>query len=1151
MGRAKKWLERLPVVGKMGVLGLAVLVPIWLGLDIVQTNSTRALVAQEYAHRLLEKAHEDRLRFDDSLNSHHVFAQTIAASFKARRHILDEHIGQDLGFAAEAANIDRIIEERTPSWFPSIGMQRAFPPIDFALITDVSGQLFDGYAITSKPIPKALHRLDRKQVLAAKDGPQLCLIDKTPYLLSASVVEKDDHSPFAYLVLVSQIDNAFLQSGQGPYRDKDHALILIGDEPPRILASANPILLPSETAVSDLENNFLITGKEFLDYGASEIRASFMTLIPRARMDQLAAPILAQDRLQRTSLALTLSLLFTGTLFYLMWRLKRASERVSTISEKAFGAAPRPFERGDELISLEGRIEHLTDEVLKARRRYERESEEKLKHMAYRMEAETEVDRLRILHDVTDHMGVGVLRLSEAGAIAENLTMQKMAYLAGGIELFVPNGGEEGDIALTGEDGNVHIFERLRARADGMSDVLLVKDVTFLRRAQEEQQSMALFPMQNPFPVLRIREDGIVLHANAASLEFLRTVDSAPGLKLPASWITLVRQTMKEEHILTREWQIDGHRLSLSLVPIKGADYVNIYGMDITKLYSARQELQLAASVYETTHDGVVVTDAEGIILSVNQAFTEITGYPPEEAVGQTPRILKSDHHDDAFYADMWTTLKNEGRWQGELWNRKKSGELYVEWQTISAVRDELGRIIRYVAVFSDVTEARKKDERIKHQAYHDALTGLPNRLLLQDRLSHALDLARRDVMRVAVMFLDLDRFKVINDSLGHDIGDLLLQGVSERLQLCVRKSDTVARLGGDEFVIILTDFGSTAELAHLAERIVTMITERFDLGGQSLHAGTSIGIAVFPQDGIDATDLLKNADTAMYQAKAGGRNTFRFFDASMNSRATERLELESGLRQALALNEFEVYYQPKMMLSANSAFGLEALIRWNRPDHGLVPPNDFIPLAEETGLILPIGGWVLETACRDVRNWLDQGLEIDHVSVNLSCRQFQDMNLVERIKEILERTGLAATKLELEITETAVMSNAAQAAQVLNELKSMGIRLAVDDFGTGYSSLSYLKRLPIDVLKIDRSFISDLGSNSEDKAIVEAIVNLGHTLGLTTVAEGVESQYEADFLRKLGCDMGQGYLFSKPLSHSKADQWLRMTHEKMDTTTF
>ncbi len=561
---------------------------------------------------------------------------------------------------------------------------------------------------------------------------------------------------------------------------------------------------------------------------------------------------------------------------------------------------------------------------------------------------------------------------------------------------------------------------------------------------------------------------------------------------------------------------------------------------DIAAKRKAEAELRLAASVYTNTVEGIVVTDKGGIILSVNPAFTEITGYTAEEAIGQTPRILKSEHHDEQFYAQMWKTLAETGSWQGELWNRRKNGEAFLEWQSITAILDDQGQPVRYVAVFNDVTELRMKDERIKHQAYHDALTGLPNRMLLQDRLDHAIDVARRDRTHLALLFLDLDRFKTINDSLGHDVGDLLLQAVAERLRSCIRKSDTLARLGGDEFVLVLSYFSNTAEVAHVAEKVIHELVQPLTLEGHQIHVTTSVGIALFPEDGLDAKALMKNADTAMYQAKAAGRNAFRFFDTSMNSRALERLDLETHLRSAVERLEFELYFQPKVLLATGEPAGAEALIRWRHPERGLVPPNDFIPLAEETGLIVPIGEWAFREACRLTAIWTANGLLNGHVAVNLSARQLQHLHLMETIDKALKASGADPRRIEIELTESVVMSNPGEAVAILSELRERGFSIAVDDFGTGYSSLSYLKRLPISSLKIDRSFVKDLPGDADDAAIAKAILDLSRSLGLLTVAEGIETAEQASYLSALGCQLAQGYYFAKPMPVEQFEAWLR-----------
>ncbi|WP_173983254.1 EAL domain-containing protein [Magnetospirillum sp. SS-4] len=610
----------------------------------------------------------------------------------------------------------------------------------------------------------------------------------------------------------------------------------------------------------------------------------------------------------------------------------------------------------------------------------------------------------------------------------------------------------------------------------------------------------------------------------------------------------------REKGIHRFEWvhtRLDGSEflaeVTLSAIVLQGRPVIYCAWRDITERKLAEAEMQLAASVFHTTQEGILITDSTGVIVSVNPAFTEITGYTAEEAIGQTPRLLKSNHHDDAFYTGMWRQIINEGGWQGELWNRRKNGEAFLEWLTITAIPGADGRFSRFVSVFTDVTELRRKDEQIRYQAYHDALTGLPNRALLDDRLEHAIDVARRQANQVAVLFLDLDRFKVVNDSLGHQEGDKLLQTTAQRIQDSVRRSDTVGRLGGDEFIVILGDFTDTAEVAQVADKIIAAIAAPFDISGRLLHSGTSIGIAVFPQDGDDGPTLMKNADIAMYQAKAAGRSTFRFFDPSMNLRAQQRLEMEASLRRALEDGEFVLYYQPKVHVPTGRLCGAEALIRWRQPGGELISPIDFIPIAEETGLIVPIGYWVLEQACRDVRSWRDAGLPDIPVAVNLSVRQFRDESLVRRIEEILLRHGISGDAIEVELTESAVMEDPQKAIVTLQRLRGLGLRVSVDDFGTGYSSLAYLKRFPISAIKIDRSFIADLGIDPEDAAIIQTIIALARILRLDVVAEGVETDGQLAFLSELGCDVVQGYHYSRPLPADEYVGWLRRRGEWKD----
>jgi diguanylate cyclase (GGDEF)-like protein/PAS domain S-box-containing protein len=567
---------------------------------------------------------------------------------------------------------------------------------------------------------------------------------------------------------------------------------------------------------------------------------------------------------------------------------------------------------------------------------------------------------------------------------------------------------------------------------------------------------------------------------------------------------------------------------------------------EITERKHAEAQTRLAASVFHSIAEAIVITDADSRIISTNPAFTAMTGFTSAEVLGKTPKVLKSDRQDAEFYAGLWNDLLTLGQWQGEIWNRHKNGSAFLAWQTIKSIKGD-DDSLRYVSVFSDITELHRKDEHIRHQAYHDALTDLPNRLLLEDRLGHAIEVGRRDERRVALMFLDLDRFKVVNDSLGHDVGDLLLKQVAERLRGLLRRSDTVARLGGDEFIVVLSDIGSPGEVAEVADKIILSLVEPMTLKDHEVHIGASIGITIFPQDGDDVTSLMKGADTAMYQAKAAGRNTFRFFDPSMNGQAVERLNLEAALRRALDYDEFELFYQPKIDLRSGRTAGAEALIRWHSPERGLVSPGLFIPLAEETGLISRIGDWVLEEACRQLVLWRERGLAPVSVAVNVSGLQFLDPGFADKVAGLLTGHQLDPALLELELTESSVMSEPERAIAQLTLLSEMGVAVSIDDFGTGYSSLSYLKRLPVNTIKIDRSFVHGVDHQTDNAAIVKAILGLGDALGMSIIAEGVETEGEARHLKDAGCPTVQGFKYARPLPAAEFEAWVAARSKPLD----
>ncbi|GBG01388.1 hypothetical protein AZSI13_07150 [Azospira sp. I13] len=576
------------------------------------------------------------------------------------------------------------------------------------------------------------------------------------------------------------------------------------------------------------------------------------------------------------------------------------------------------------------------------------------------------------------------------------------------------------------------------------------------------------------------------------------------------------------------------------------------YRQDIEKrnaqLVENARQLKLSAQVFSSGNEGMVITDAENRIVTVNQAFTRITGYAPEDVVGQTPAVFASGRHDRDFYRHMWRLLEENGSWSGEIWNRRKDGSVYPEWLNISTVRDEAGKLTHHIAAFSDITERKQAEARVRHLAEYDALTNLPNRVLLQDRTSQAIAAAKRSGGHLAVLFIDLDRFKNINDSLGHSVGDEVLCRVSERLTLAVRATDTVSRLGGDEFVILLPDLETPAQAATVAEKLLATLAQPILAGGHELAVTPSIGISLFPEDGEDGATLLQNADAAMYCAKEQGRNNFQYFTREMNARVSQRLQIENDLRQALQRQELLLHYQPQYDLADGALVGCEALLRWQHPERGMVGPDRFIPVAEETGLILPIGHWVLREACRQAKAWQERGLPPIPVAVNISAVQFRQANLVELVEGALAESGLAPRWLELELTESMLMEDGERHSATLSRLKAMGVGLALDDFGTGYSSLAYLKRFSLDKLKIDRSFIRDLPEDAEDAAITTAIIDIARHLGLATVAEGVETEAQRSFLNTRGCSQMQGFLMARPMAAEQLEE-LFASHTGAATT--
>jgi len=541
--------------------------------------------------------------------------------------------------------------------------------------------------------------------------------------------------------------------------------------------------------------------------------------------------------------------------------------------------------------------------------------------------------------------------------------------------------------------------------------------------------------------------------------------------------------------------------------------------------------IRQAAIVFENTHEGVIITDANEQILRVNRAFCEITGYAESEMRGQTPRLFQSDRQNPKFYAAMWASIRDADHWQGEIWNRRKNDEIYPALISISAVRNETGAVTQYVGILADLSAIKDSEAQLDFLAHYDPLTRLPNRRLLSTRLQHSLAAAHREGGSLALLMLDLDRFKDVNDSYGHPAGDELLQQVAARLTGRLRGIDTVARLGGDEFAVLLENLAHPQDAARIAVEIIAILGEPWRLtNGADVRLGASVGISLFPAHGLTAEDLLQQVDAALYQAKTEGRGRFQYFSADLTQSARQRLELEARLRRALAEQQFRVYYQPQIDITSERIIGAEALVRWQDPEHGLIPPGHFIPVAEETGLISAISEWVLRETCRQGREWLDAGLAPLTLAVNLSAHQLHHGDIAATVLQALRDTGYPAAWLELELTESALMQRETEAVMILERLRGLGLRLAMDDFGTGYSSLAYLKRFPLDVLKIDKSFVDDIPQHRDDMEIAATIIAMGHNLGLKVLAEGVETSAQLAFLKLKGCDLYQGYLTSPPI---------------------
>ncbi|HWQ95440.1 MAG TPA: EAL domain-containing protein, partial [Gammaproteobacteria bacterium] len=722
------------------------------------------------------------------------------------------------------------------------------------------------------------------------------------------------------------------------------------------------------------------------------------------------------------------------------------------------------------------------------------------------------------------------------------------------------------------KDGSQHtgVLSAGITTIQGISHIVsTTRDITERKRAEEElRESEArthLILDMAMDAVIAINQEGMVISWNReAERMFGYAAGHALGrdlseLIVPPAYRKAHKQGMQHfvktgsSTIMGKRIEITGMRADGSEIPVElnivavlrqGKYFFNAFVRDLTEHKQAEEALRVAATAFDS-YESMMITDANAVILRVNRAFTECTGYRAEEAVGQTPRLLKSGRHDAAFYAAMWETIHRTGTWQGEIWDRRKNGEVYPKWLTISAVKGVDGVVTHYVGSHIDITERKAAEEKIQYLAFYDALTRLANRRLLMDRLQQAFASSARSGREGALLLIDLDDFKILNDTLGHQIGDLLLQQVAQRLESCMRDGDTVARLGGDEFLVMLEDLSehtleAAAQTKAIGEKILATLRQPYQLAMYEHHCTSSIGAALFNGNQQATDELVKQADIAMYQAKKAGRNTLCFFDQQMQDAVTARVALEGELRKALEKQQFRLYYQIQVD-SLRHPLGAEALIRWIHPERGLMSPAQFIPLAEETGLILPIGRWVLETACAQIKAWQQEALTRDLVlAVNVSPKEFRQADFVDQVQTAMQRNAINPMLLKLELTESLLLENIEDTIVTMHALNEIGVQFSLDDFGTGYSSLQYLKQLPLDQIKIDRSFVRDIAVDSSDKAIVRTIIAMAQSFELDIIAEGVETEEQRQLLLDRGCTHYQGYLFGRPVPIEQFEDLLK-----------
>lgn len=878
-----KVFRHVPLAVQMLLFTLGLGMGIWILLAEWQERELRGLFRDELRRELEHRAAEDRHRFDEQVQWIHHAAKIVASQKQFLDYVEQGRFGTG-GAVAEGEGYfkDGVWHyQNAPEWMPSASVMRAFFYARHAVLLDAEGRVREVYHHIPHrndfDLPAALRAPSVLLRKLSHNQAYMTSFDGHPYVIAAHLIEAPDGRPLATLMLEAPLDDEFLFAAAG-YGKHGSIMALVEPDSGKVIASSAPDRIPSGVKVQGLVKRFLMMGKSFFDYGASDLNLQFASFIATDEGERLSSTILKKNHQQRLLLVALMVGAFALLTTWLAARIRVLSREVVVLGRDRLGTLPESAEQGDEIWVLERQFHALGSAVVDYRERLQIEVRERIELSRLALLGEQHEAELSRLQRLTESLGVGIVVTRVKGPAPFNPLMERYIAECGGMRHFLLAADErEVERVLKCDGGGERVFTITRYSVDE-DEALLVREVTEERQLKEERRLFTSFPARNPNPVLRIGvHDGVIRYANDASREILEGCSCKVGKRMPASWLEQIDAGMTHEQLLPLEVKAAGRFYTFEPAVIEGADFLYLYGRDVTSNKLAERELRMAAAVAEHVLDAILVTDSEGTITQVNPAFTEVTGYSADEVVGHNARLLKSNHHDGNFYRDMWQSLLLESQWRGEVWNRHKAGDLLPCMVSIRAIRDEGDKILNFVAILSDISEHKAREERLSQMAYRDPLTGLPNRTLLVDRLGQALVRAERDGNEVALMFIDLDEFKQVNDTMGHDVGDVLLREVAARLRDLVRGSDSVGRLGGDEFVVVLPDFKHEKGLAEVAEKICSRLSAPYLLDGQTARVSASIGIALYPRDGVNAEELMNLADGAMYRAKRGGKNRFVF----------------------------------------------------------------------------------------------------------------------------------------------------------------------------------------------------------------------------------------------------------------------------------